>query len=59
MQDIVQVVCVVVPDEEMLLNLYELKTQAFGDDQGTGINYIIGLDMNGSKKRRKWPVQNW
>lgn len=52
MQDIVQVVCVVVPDEEMLLNLYELKTQAFGDDQGTGINYIIGLDMNGSKEEK-------
>lgn len=52
MQDIVQVICVVVPDEEMLLNLYELKTQAFGDDQGAGINYIIGLDMNGSKEEK-------
>lgn len=52
MQDIVQVICVVVPDEEMLLNLYELKTQAVGDDQGAGINYIIGLDMNGSKEEK-------
>ncbi|MCH1980942.1 ABC transporter permease, partial [Lawsonibacter sp. OA9] len=52
LQDVVQAVCVVVPDEEMLQKLYELKIQAFGDDQGTGMNYIIGLDMNGSKEEK-------
>ncbi len=51
-EDIIQTVCVVVPDEETLEIFYDLKVQASGDNYSTGMNYIIGVDMDGSKEEK-------